>query len=148
MTLEFTPSWYPKLVFSTNFLFQAQNTPLHNCVPSLGFFSSPLTVYPDFDSCYSHFMPYPSVRHRAIEVHYYYYYTVEKQFLNTWLIEKRWTPYIRCWYRWSTTCLNFWVWLRLLGLFLLLLLQPVSHRLYTFNGNNLIIRALIIISEL
>ena len=38
---------------------------------------SPWTVYPDFDSCYSHFMPYrmtPSVRHRAIEVHYYYYY--------------------------------------------------------------------------
>ena len=34
------------------------------------------TVYPYFDSCYSHFMPYrmtPSVRHRAIEVHYYYY---------------------------------------------------------------------------
>ena len=43
----------------------------------LGSFPSPLTVYPDFDSCYSHFMPYrmtPSVRHRAIEVHYYYYY--------------------------------------------------------------------------
>ena len=45
--------------------------------PSLGSFPSPLTVYPDFDSCYSHFMPYrmtPSVRHRAIKVHYYYYY--------------------------------------------------------------------------
>ena len=45
--------------------------------PSLGSFPSPWTVYPDFDSCYSHFMPYrmtPSVRHRAIEVHYYYYY--------------------------------------------------------------------------
>ena len=43
----------------------------------IGSFPSPLTVYPDFDSCYSHFMPYrmtPSVRHRAIEVHYYYYY--------------------------------------------------------------------------
>ena len=74
-TLEFTPSWYPKLIFSTNIPFQAQNTPLQNCVPSLGSFPSPLTVYPDFDSCYSHFMPYrmtPSVRHRAIEVHYYY----------------------------------------------------------------------------
>ena len=57
--------------------FQTQNTPLQNCVPSLGSFPSPWTVYPDFDSCYSHFMPYrmtPSVRHRAIEVHYYYYY--------------------------------------------------------------------------
>ena len=56
---------------------QAQNTPLQNCIPSLGSFPSPWTVYPDFDSCYSHFMPYrmtPSVRHRAIEVHYYYYY--------------------------------------------------------------------------
>ena len=44
---------------------------------SLGSIPSPWTVYPDFDSCYSHFMPYrmtPSVRHRAIEVHYYYYY--------------------------------------------------------------------------
>ena len=54
-----------------------KNTPLQNCIPSLGSFPSPWTVYPDFDSCYSHFMPYrmtPSVRHRAIEVHYYYYY--------------------------------------------------------------------------
>ena len=44
---------------------------------SLGSFPSSLTVYPYFDSCYSHFMPYrttPSVRHKAIEVHYYYYY--------------------------------------------------------------------------
>ena len=44
---------------------------------SLDSFPSLLTVYPDFDSYYSHFMPYrmtPSVRHRAIEVHYYYYY--------------------------------------------------------------------------
>ena len=73
--LEFTPPWYPKLIFSTNIPFQTQNTPLQNCVPSLGSFPSPLTVYPDFDSCYSQFMPYrmtPSVRHRAIEVHYYY----------------------------------------------------------------------------
>ena len=63
--------------FFTNLLFQAQNTPLQNCIPSLGSFPSPWTVYPDFDSCYSHFMPYrmtPSVRHRAIKVHYYYYY--------------------------------------------------------------------------
>ena len=77
LSMEFTPSWYPKLVFSTNIPFQAQNTPFQNCVPSLGSFPSPWTVYPDFDSCYSHFMPYrmkPSVRHRAIEVHYYYYY--------------------------------------------------------------------------
>ena len=71
------PPWYPKLIFSTNIPFQTQNTPLQNCVPSLGSFPSPWTVYPDFDFCYSHFMPYrmtPSVRHRAIEVHYYYYY--------------------------------------------------------------------------
>ena len=76
-SLEFTPSWYPKLVFFTNIPFPAQNTPLQNCFPSLGSFPSPWTVYPDFDSCYSHFMPYrmtPSVRHRAIEVYYYYYY--------------------------------------------------------------------------
>ena len=75
-TLKFTPSWYPKLVFSTNIPFQAQNTPFQNCIPSLGSFPSPVTVYPDFDSCYSHFMPCrmtPSVRHRAIEVHYYFF---------------------------------------------------------------------------
>ena len=44
-------------------------SPLQNCFPSLGSFPSPWTVYPDFDSCYSHLMPYrmtPSVRHRAI----------------------------------------------------------------------------------
>ena len=78
-TLEFTPSWYPEFEFSTSFPFQAQNTPLQNCIPSLGSFPSSWTVYPDFDSCYSHCMPYrmtPSVRHRAIEVHYYYYYSV------------------------------------------------------------------------
>ena len=66
----------PKLVFFTNIPFPAQNTSLQNCFPSLGSFLSPWTVYPDFDSCYSHFMPYrmtPSVRHRAIEVYYYYY---------------------------------------------------------------------------
>ena len=44
-TSEFTPSWYPKLVFSTNILFQAPNTPLQICVPSLSSFPSPLTVY-------------------------------------------------------------------------------------------------------
>ena len=49
--LEFTPPWCPKLVFSTNIPIQAQNIPLQNCV-SLGSFPSPLTVYPDFDSCY------------------------------------------------------------------------------------------------
>ena len=49
-------------------------THLQNCIPSLGSSPSPWTVYPDFDSCYSHFMPYrPSVGHRAIKVHYYYY---------------------------------------------------------------------------
>ena len=40
------------------------------CSLSIGSFPSPLTVFRDFDSCYSHFMPYritPSVRHRAIE---------------------------------------------------------------------------------
>ena len=76
-TLEFTTSWYPKFELSTNFPFQAQNIPLQNCIPFLGSSPSPWTVYPDFDSCHSHFMPYrmtPSVRHRAIEVHYYYYY--------------------------------------------------------------------------
>ena len=59
-----------------------QNTPLQNCIPSLGSFPSPWTVYPDFDSCYSHFMPYRmtlSIRHRAIEVHYYYYYYFSAQ---------------------------------------------------------------------
>ena len=51
-----------------------------NCSPSLGSFPSPLTVYPDFDSCYSHVMPYrmtpqwPIVRHRAFEVHHHCYY--------------------------------------------------------------------------
>ena len=36
-----------------------------------------LQVNPDFDSCYSHFMLHrmtSSVRHKAIEVHYYYYH--------------------------------------------------------------------------
>ena len=71
------PRLWNSLELSTNIPFQAQNTSFQNCFPSLGSFPSPLTVYPDFDSCYSHFMPYrmtPSVRHRAIEVHYYYYY--------------------------------------------------------------------------
>ena len=75
-TLEFTTSRYSKFEFFTNFPFQAQNTALRNCIPFLGFFPSPWTVYPDFDSCYSHFMPYrmtPSVRHRAIEVHYLFF---------------------------------------------------------------------------
>ena len=79
--LEFTTSWYPKFKFFTNLPFQAQNTPLQNCILSLGSFPSPWTVYPDFDSCYSYFMPYrmtPSVRHRAIEVHYYFYYYNKK----------------------------------------------------------------------
>ena len=60
---------------STNIPFQAQNT-LSKLCSSLGSFPSPFMVYPDFDSCYSHFMPYritPSVRHRAIKVHYHYY---------------------------------------------------------------------------
>ena len=45
------------------------------CVPSLGSFQSILIFYSDFDSCYSHFMPYqiiPSVRHRAIEVYNFF----------------------------------------------------------------------------
>ena len=49
---------------------------LRSSLGSLPSGPSPLTVYPDFDSCYSHFMPYrmtPIVRHRAIEVHYYYH---------------------------------------------------------------------------
>ena len=41
---------------STNIPFQAQNAPLKNCISSLGSFPSPLTVYPDFDSCYSHIL--------------------------------------------------------------------------------------------
>ena len=64
-----------------------QNTPLQNCIPSLGSFPSPLTVFPDFDSCYSHFMPYrmtSSVRHRAIEVHYYYFYYVDQSNVPGW----------------------------------------------------------------
>ena len=76
-TLKCTTSRYPKFEFFNNFTFLAQNTPLQNCIPSLGSFPSPWTVYPDFDSCNSHFMPYrmtPSVKHRAIEVYYYYYY--------------------------------------------------------------------------
>ena len=42
-------------------------------------FTISLTVFPDFDSCFSHFMPYrmtPCVRHMAMEVHntnYYYH---------------------------------------------------------------------------
>ena len=54
--LEFTHSWYPKLVFFANFPFQARNTPLQNCVPSLGFFPSPLTVYLHFYSWYSYIL--------------------------------------------------------------------------------------------
>ena len=74
----------PPLIPETHLLYQysvpdSKHTS-SNCVPSLGSFPSPWTVYPDFDSCYSHFMPYrmtPSVRHtvRAIEVYYYYYCT-------------------------------------------------------------------------
>ena len=85
MTWEFTTSWYPKFIF-TNIPFPAQNTPLQNCFPSLGSFPSPRTVYPEFDSWYSHFMPYrmtPSVRHRAIEVHYYYYIKCEFQYTTS-----------------------------------------------------------------
>ena len=66
------------LGYGPDFPFQAQNTPLQNCIPSLGSFPISLDCLPDFDSCYSHFMPYrmtPSVRHRAIEVYYYYYYS-------------------------------------------------------------------------
>ena len=61
--------WYPKLIFSTNIPFQTQNIPLQNCVPSLGSFPSPWTVYPDSDSCYFHFMPYrmtPSVLYTGL----------------------------------------------------------------------------------
>ena len=64
----------PETRLLKNIPFQAQNPPLRNCFPSLCSFPYPWTVYLDFDSCYSHSMPYrmtPSVRHRAIEVHYY-----------------------------------------------------------------------------
>ena len=55
----------------------SKHTSSKSYIPSLGSFPFPWTVYPDFDSCYYHFMPYritPSVRHRAIEAHYYYFY--------------------------------------------------------------------------
>ena len=42
------------LLFFTNIPIQAQNTFLQNCVSSLCSFTSPLTVYPDFDCCYSY----------------------------------------------------------------------------------------------
>ena len=38
----------PPDTLSTSFPFQAQNTPLQNCIPSLDSFRSPWTVYPDF----------------------------------------------------------------------------------------------------
>ena len=47
-TLEFTPSWYSKLVFSTNIPFQTQNTPLQNCVPSPRLFPISLDCLPGF----------------------------------------------------------------------------------------------------
>ena len=68
-TLEFTPSWLPKLVFFTNIPFLAQNTSSKLRSPRLFPISLLSSVYPDYDSCYSHFMPYrmtPSVRHTAI----------------------------------------------------------------------------------
>ena len=74
-TLELSPSWYPKLVFFTKIPIQAQNTPHQNCVsPKL----LPISIdflYPDFDSCYYHFMPYRMtlIVLGAIEVHYYFY---------------------------------------------------------------------------
>ena len=65
---------------------------LQNCISSPGFFPSPLTVYPDLDFCYSHFIAYrmtPSVRHRAIEVHCYYYYPLEFWFLwSLWFLNQ------------------------------------------------------------
>ena len=62
--------------YSSSLPILCSNTPLQNCVPTLGSFPSPWTVYPYFDFCFSHVMPYqmtPSVRHRAIVVHYYYF---------------------------------------------------------------------------
>ena len=47
-TLEFTTSRYPKFEFFTNFPFQAQNTPLQNCIPSLGSFPISLDCLPGF----------------------------------------------------------------------------------------------------
>ena len=65
------PDTWNSIFFFANIPFQAQNTPLQNCVLSLGPFPSPLTVYPDFDSCYSHFMPYQMTPTGLyIEVHY------------------------------------------------------------------------------
>ena len=54
----------PKTPLVLNIPFQAQITLLQNCFPFLGSLPFPLTVYPYFDSCYSHSMPYrmtPSV---------------------------------------------------------------------------------------
>ena len=81
-TTKYVKKTPPAATTSPIFLFFLMSSSLYSlpchCFPSLGSFPSPWTVYPDFDSCYSHFMPYrmtPSVRHRAIEVHYYYYYS-------------------------------------------------------------------------
>ena len=82
-------------------------THLQNCVPSLGSFPSPSTVYPDFDSCYSHFMPYqmtPSVRHRAIEIHYYYYYYYYYRIMDYVRIMLR--CYDRIMLRWGISLIN------------------------------------------
>ena len=49
----------PKTVLLSQYSVPSSKHTSSNCVSSLGSFSSPLTVYPDyFDSCYSHFMPY------------------------------------------------------------------------------------------
>ena len=82
-----------------------KTAPLQNCVPSRGSIASPWTVYPDFDSCYSHFMPYrmtPNVRHRAVEVYYDYYYCYVKHFSNSMSHTgesqvKRCIVYASCW---------------------------------------------------
>ena len=55
-TLEFTPFWYPKFAFSTKILFQVQKHTSSKLLFLPRLF--PIFVYPDFDSCYSHFMPY------------------------------------------------------------------------------------------
>ena len=85
------------------------------CVPSLGSFLSPLTVYLDFDSCYSHFVPYritPNVRHMAIEVHYYYYYSLFSYSSGTregWKgVKGVWLPCVLAQWSWTVTKKPVW----------------------------------------
>ena len=64
-------------VFTTNIPFQVRNTPLQNCLPFLGSFHLPRLSIRILILTILILCPYrmtPSVRYRAIEVHYYFYY--------------------------------------------------------------------------